>query len=255
MLENQSCQMQTMEVVGRLASGVAHDFNNLLTLITGHASVVFDSLPADDPNREQIGLILQASTHAATLTRQLLTVTRQQVPQPQIVDLNLLLGNLIKLLRQLLGARIVIAFVPGDDLGLTTIDPVQFEQIMMNLAVNARDAMPTGGQLTIETHNVELEVEFEESSREDQHYGRPGRYIQVIISDTGDGMDAATRARIFEPFFTTKAPGKGTGLGLAMVYSFVTQSGGYIEVRSKPGYGTTFTLLLPRTEAAAPRMA
>jgi PAS domain S-box-containing protein len=247
-LEEQFRQSQKMEAVGRLAGGVAHDFNNLLTVINGYTELVFGRLHPNDPSREPLAEVRRAGERAATLTRQLLAFSRRQVLQPQVVSLNVLLGELHKFLQRLIGEDIELAFAPDPDLGLTEIDPGQFEQAVINLAVNARDAMPAGGRLTIETHNVEFGA---------GHAGRdpdvkPGRYVLVTVADTGCGMNEATLARAFEPFFTTKASGKGTGLGLAMVYGFVKQSGGHIEVSSEPGRGTTFRIYLLRTEAPTP---
>jgi nitrogen-specific signal transduction histidine kinase/CheY-like chemotaxis protein len=247
-LEEQFRQAQKMEAVGRLAGGVAHDFNNLLTGINGYCELVFNRLRADDPSRELLAEIRKCGERAATLTRQLLAFSRKQVLQPQVVSLNTLLGELLKLLKRLIGEDIELALVPGAALGLAKVDPGQFEQAVINLAVNARDAMPRGGRLTIETHNAELAEGYAERYPE----VRPGRYVLVVVRDSGQGMDEATKARIFEPFFTTKEPGKGTGLGLAMVYGFVKQSGGHIEVESEPGRGATFKVYLPRAEETTP---
>jgi PAS domain S-box-containing protein len=242
LLEEQYLQAQKMEAVGRLAGGIAHDFNNLLTVINGYADVLFGLLRSDDPGRESLAEILKAGERAATLTRQLLAFSRKQLLQPQVVNLNALLGDLVKLLQRLIGEDVELALVAAPGLGLTTVDPGQFEQAVINLAVNARDAMSGGGRLTIATRNADLDVGHHPEVR-------PGRYVLVAVTDTGCGMDEATRARVFEPFFTTKEPGKGTGLGLAMVYGFVMQSGGHVEVDSEPGRGTTFRVYLPRTEA------
>jgi PAS domain S-box-containing protein len=247
-LEDQLRQAQKMEAVGRLAGGVAHDFNNLLTVINGYSEMLFNRLPADDPGRELLAQVRKSGERAARLTRQLLAFSRKQVLQPQVVSLNTLLGELRKLLRPLIGEDIELALVPAPLLGLARVDPGQFEQAVINLAVNARDAMPRGGRLTIETHNTELDEDYAGRHPE----VRPGRYVLVAVSDTGQGMDETTRARIFEPFFTTKGPGKGTGLGLAMVYGFVKQSGGHVEVYSEWGRGTTFKVYLPRAEQTTP---
>ena len=241
-LEEQYLQAQKMEAVGRLAGGIAHDFNNLLTVINGYADLLFGRLRPDDPGREPLAEILKSGERAATLTRQLLAFSRKQVLQPQVVSLNTLLGELIKLLQRLIGEDIELALVAGPGLGLTKVDPAQFEQAVINLAVNARDAMPNGGRLTIETRNAELN----EGDAQRNVELKPGRYVLVTVTDTGHGMDEPTRERIFEPFFTTKEPGKGTGLGLAMVYGFVKQSGGHVEVDSAPVRGTTFRVYLPR---------
>lgn len=242
-LEEQFRQSQKMEAVGRLAGGVAHDFNNLLTVINGYSQLVFNRLPADDPNRLRLAEIQKAGERAANLTRQLLSFSRKQMLQPRVVNLNTLLTELLKLLQRLIGEDIELALAPADDLGWTKIDPGQFEQAIVNLAVNARDAMPYGGHLTIATQNTELDAAYAERYPEVQ----TGAYVCVTVSDTGLGMAEVTKARIFEPFFTTKDVGKGTGLGLAMVYGFVKQSGGHIDVFSELGSGTTFNLYLPRT--------
>lgn len=242
-LEEQFRQSQKMEAVGRLAGGVAHDFNNLLTVINGYSQLVFNRLAVDDPNRPRLAEIQKAGDRAANLTRQLLAFSRKQMLQPRVVNLNMLLTELLKLLQRLIGEDIELALAPADDLGWTKIDPTQFEQAIINLAVNARDAMPQGGQLTITTQNSELDDAYAEHYPEVQ----AGAYVCVTVSDTGLGMAEATRVRIFEPFFTTKEVGKGTGLGLAMVYGFVKQSGGHIDVFSAIGSGTTFNIYLPRT--------
>ncbi len=247
-LEEQFRQAQKMEAVGRLASGVAHDFNNLLCVINGYSEMVFGRLHPDDPNREFLAAIGKSGERAADLTRQLLAFSRKSVLQPQVVNLNVLLDDLLKLLKRLIGADVELALAPDAGLGLAMVDPGQFGQAVMNLAVNARDAMPGGGRLTIETCNAELDAAYAERHPE----AKPGRYVRLAATDTGHGMDEATKARIFEPFFTTKGPGKGTGLGLAMVFGFAKQSGGHVEVDSEPGRGTTFRVYLPRADAVAP---
>lgn len=243
-LEEQFRQAQKMEAVGRLASGVAHDFNNLLTVINGYSQLMLKRLAADDPDRPRVAEIQKAGERAANLTRQLLAFSRKQMLQPQLVNLNTLLGELLKLLQRLIGEDVEVSLVSAPDLNLTKVDPVQFEQAIINLAVNARDAMPHGGQLTITTANAELDREAA------AHYPEvhAGPYVSVTISDTGIGMTEAVKAQIFEPFFTTKEIGKGTGLGLAMVYGFVKQSGGHIEIFSEEGRGAIFRIYLPRTE-------
>jgi PAS domain S-box-containing protein len=246
-LENQFRQAQKMEAIGQLAGGIAHDFNNLLTVITGYSQLIFNRLDAADPHREMVGEIQKSGVRAANLTRQLLAFSRRQVLQPRVVDIGTLLAELLTLLQRLIGEHIEVSLVQGAGLDLVEIDPGQFEQAVIILAVNARDAMPDGGRLAIEARNLLLD---EAESRRDEIAA--GRYVSVAITDSGLGMDSATMARIFEPFFTTKEPGKGTGLGLAMVYGFVKQSGGHIEVRSEPGRGTTFTLLLPHAGREAP---
>jgi two-component system cell cycle sensor histidine kinase/response regulator CckA len=247
-LEEQFRQAQKMEAVGRLAGGVAHDFNNLLTVINGCSEVVLNGLPAIDRNRGLLTEIRSAGERATSLTRQLLAFSRKQVLQPKVVGLAPLLTDLCKLLRPLIGEDVELGLVIDPVLGLAKVDPSQFEQAVINLAVNARDAMPQGGRLTIETHNAELDETYAEQHPE----VRPGRYVRVSVSDSGHGMDAAMKGRIFEPFFTTKEAGRGTGLGLAMVYGFVKQSGGHIDVYSEPGLGTTFNVCLPRADEKVP---
>jgi signal transduction histidine kinase/DNA-binding NarL/FixJ family response regulator len=241
-LEDQLRQAQKMEAVGRLAGGIAHDFNNLLTVIAGYGDILRTHLAAEETARTYVDEITRAGDRAAALTRQLLAFSRRQVLRPESLDLSAVLPNVERLLRRLIGEDIDLLILPQPDLWAVRADPSQIEQVVMNLAVNARDAMPLGGRLTIEAANVELDEEFAAS-----HVGAlPGSYVRLAVSDTGCGMDAATKARIFEPFFTTKDPGKGTGLGLAMVYGIVNQSGGHIDVYSEPGHGTTFQIYLPR---------
>ncbi len=246
--DQQLRQAQKMEAVGRLAGGVAHDFNNLLTVIMGHCELMALELQSDDSSHNGLRGIREASERAARLTHQLLAFSRRQVLKPRILDLNRAIIEMEKMLRRLIGEDIdlVVRLEPNLDVVLT--DPSQVEQVIMNLAVNARDAMPRGGQLTIQTGMEEGSPTVgEEGSR-----GRIDPVVVLTVSDTGEGMDAETCARVFEPFFTTKEAGKGTGLGLSTVYGIVRQSGGEIQVESEPGLGTTFRMSLPRQEGAVP---
>jgi len=246
-LERQLLQAQKMEAVGRLAGGIAHDFNNVLTAIFGYVDLLLDGLPTLSPLRPDIEEIRTAAERAAGLTRQLLAFSRKQVLQMRTLDLNELLTDIDKLLRRLLGEDIDIVTKLDPRLGAVRADSGQLEQVVVNLAVNARDAMPGGGRLTIETRNAELDEAYTR-----QHVPvRPGRYVMFALSDTGTGMSPETMAHMFEPFFTTKEAGKGTGLGLATVYGIVKQSGGYVWCYSELGHGTTFTVYLPRVDAPA----
>ncbi|MBZ5543198.1 MAG: response regulator [Acidobacteriia bacterium] len=245
-VEQQFLQAQKMEAIGRLAGGVAHDFNNLLTIISGYGALLMEQMAGHDPLRAHVEQIAVAADRAAMLTRQLLVFGRRQVLAPQVLDLNKVVANMDKMLRRLIGEDIDLATLQGPQLGRVKADPGQIEQVIMNLAVNARDAMPRGGKLTIETGNVELDDVYVR-----EHVAvTPGPYIMLAVSDNGIGMDPQTLARIFEPFFTTKEVGKGTGLGLATVYGIVKQSGGNVWVYSEPGRGATFKIYLPRVEEA-----
>ena len=247
--EEQLRQVQKMEAIGTLAGGVAHDFNNLLTTIMGYSQLLAMRLSSDDPSLHDIEEILKAATRASMLTRQLLAFSRREVVQPRLVDLNSIVAEMGRMLRRLIGESIDLVVVPAEGLWAVKADTGHIEQVIMNLSVNARDAMPDGGRLTIETSNIELgEVYVGE------HIGAsPGQYVLLVVSDTGTGMDAETKARMFEPFFTTKGPGKGTGLGLSTVYGVVKQWGGTVEVYSDPRWGTTFKIYFPRASGTVER--
>jgi PAS domain S-box-containing protein len=246
-LETQLRQAQRLEVVGQLAGGIAHDFNNLLTAIRGYSELVRRNLGPKDRNRADLDQVVLASDRAVELTRQLLAFSRRQVLQPRIVDPGELVAGVAPMLRRLLGEHIELVTYAAPHLGRVKVDPSQFEQIIVNLAVNARDAMPEGGKLRIETTNVELGTAYAAS-----HPGvTPGLYVALTVSDTGSGMSEAVKAHIFEPFFTTKEPGKGTGMGLATVYGIAQQSGGSIYLYSEPGHGTSFKIYLPRVDDEA----
>jgi two-component system cell cycle sensor histidine kinase/response regulator CckA len=246
-LEEQLRQSAKMEAVGMLAGGIAHDFNNLLTIINGYSHILLNALPQADPNRSAVEQIMKAGERAATLTRQLLSYSRRQVLQPKLLNINQLVIGMEAMLRRLIGEDIEFRFAPGREIGQVNADPGQIEQVIMNLAVNARDAMPRGGILTIETSGAEL----------DEHYTathpamKPGRYVVLVVGDNGSGMDAETRAHLFEPFFTTKAQGQGTGLGLTTVFGIVKQSGGGMDVSTEIGKGTSVKVYLPRFDQPA----
>ena len=248
--EQQLRQAQKMEAIGRLAGGIAHDFNNLLTVILGRSQMLLHTLEPGDPGRQHVTLIQQSAERAGGLTQQLLAFSRKQVLQPRVLNLNTVVAGVEEILRRLIGEDVELVPVHGSDLWRVKADPGQLEQVILNLAVNARDAMPTGGQLTIETANVGLDDAFVRG-----HVGaRSGPHVRLAVSDTGVGMDAAIQAHLFEPFFTTKEPGKGTGLGLATVYGIVKQSDGYISVESAPGRGARFEVYLPRVDEVTDRI-
>jgi PAS domain S-box-containing protein len=243
-LEDQLTAAQRMEAVGILAGGLAHDFNNLLTAIMGYSEIMMMDLAADDPLSFYVGEIKKATKRGASLTNQLLAFSRRQILQPQIIDINTIVTNLNQMLQRLIGEDIELATYLHEELWLVRADPSQIEQIIMNLAVNARDAMPHGGRLTLETVNIHLDEPYTQ-----RHVDvKPGAYVMLAVSDNGLGMDAETLSHIFEPFFTTKEVGKGTGLGLATVYGIVKQSNGHLWVYSEPGQGTTFKIYFPRVE-------
>ncbi len=243
-LEEQFRQSQKMEAVGRLAGGIAHDFNNLLTAIIGYSQIALSRLKAEDPMRKDIEEVEKAGQRAATLTSQLLAFSRKQVLQPRILDLNAVVAELNKLLQRVIGEDVELVISLDKSIGFVKADPGQIEQIIMNLAVNSRDALPKGGKLLIETANVDLDENYA-----DEHVdARVGAHVMLAISDNGSGMDKETQLQIFEPFFTTKGQGKGTGLGLSTVYGIVKQSGGHVGVYSEPGHGTIIKVYLPRVD-------
>jgi signal transduction histidine kinase/ActR/RegA family two-component response regulator len=251
-LEQQLHQSQKMDAIGRLSGGVAHDFNNLLGVIIGYGEILEERIPETDELRASVDQILKAGRRASSLTRQLLAFSRQQVLEPKVLVLNSVVSDMQKMLHRLVGEDMELAIDLEPDLGATRSDQNQIEQVIMNLVVNARDAMPDGGRVLIQTSNFHIDEEFA------ARYAYPvvtGDYVLLTVSDSGEGMDLATQQRIFEPFFTTKEQGKGTGLGLSMVFGFVKQTGGGIEVLSEQGHGATFRIYLPKAEGGAPRLA
>jgi PAS domain S-box-containing protein len=245
-LEEQLLQSQKMEAIGRLAGGVAHDFNNLLTIMIGHGRLLSTELESDSPIQERLTQMMAAADRAAGLTNQLLAFSRRQMIQPRVLNLNAIVESAGKMVHRVIGEDVQLVTVLSPDLGNTKVDPGQIEQVLLNLIINARDAMPQGGKISVKTANVELD------DRASARLGMaPGKCVMLAVSDTGVGMDAAVLAHVFEPFFTTKEPGKGTGLGLSTVYGIVKQSGGEVSVESEPGQGTTFRLYLPRIFEAA----
>jgi two-component system cell cycle sensor histidine kinase/response regulator CckA len=246
-LESQLYQAQKMEAIGLLAGGVAHDFNNIITAITGYAHLLFMRMDADDPLRHFSEQIIASSERAANLTQGLLAFSRKQVINPQPVSVNDIIKRVEKLLRRLIGEDIALGAEICDGELFVMADKGQLEQILINLATNARDAMPDGGELTISTGREVMTADFIRT----HGFGKPGEYVCISVTDTGNGMDEKTREKIFEPFYTTKEVGKGTGLGLAIVYGIVNQQNGYITVSSGPGEGTSFTIYLPAIEGRA----
>jgi two-component system cell cycle sensor histidine kinase/response regulator CckA len=237
-----SVESSRMEAVGRLAGGVAHDFSNILTAIEGYAGLLAGEMAADDPKQVDLAEIRKAADRAKRLIRQLLAFGRGEAHQPRPVNMNEVISDVMPMLRQLLGPSIELITSSTMDLGEVFADPTQLEQVLVNLVLNARDAMPGGGRLVVNTANVDLDSAF---ARRNQG-SRPGSYVRLTVEDTGSGMDARTLSHTFEPYFTTKEPGKGTGLGLSTVYGIVKQSGGYVQAESAPGRGTTIAVWLPR---------
>jgi signal transduction histidine kinase/CheY-like chemotaxis protein len=244
-LEEQFRQAQKMDAVGKLAGGVAHDFNNLLTAILLYGNKLLAGMQADDPSHGAMEQIVRAGERAAALTRQLLAFSRQQVLEPKVLDLNAVVEGMEQMLRRLIGEDIRLSTALDPGVGRVKADPGQIEQVILNLAVNARDAMPRGGRVILETRNIDLDDTYAWSHID----AVPGRYVMLAVSDTGEGMSKEIQERVFEPFFTTKAHGKGTGLGLSTVFGIVKQSGGWVWLYSEPGHGTAFKIYLPRVDA------
>jgi signal transduction histidine kinase/CheY-like chemotaxis protein len=246
-LEKQLIQSQRLEAIGRLSGGIAHDFNNLMTAVVGYSDLLTMKLVHDSDICKDIEQIKKAGQSAASLSRQLLAFSRKQILQPRVVDLNHIVDDIDKVLQRVIGEDISLITVLEPQLGYISVDPGQMEQVIMNIAVNARDAMPNGGKLTIETGNV-----YQDERYAQKYLGfQPGSYVMLAMTDTGTGMDEETKSHIFEPFFTTKEEGKGTGLGMSTVYGIVRQSNGHIFVYTEPGRGTTFKIYLPRIEGNA----
>jgi PAS domain S-box-containing protein len=248
-LETQVIQSQKMETVGKLAGGVAHEFNSILTAIMGQSELLLNDLPPESPLVQNATEISHAAIRAATLTRQLLAYGRKQLLQPEVLDLNRVISSLEGVLKHLLGADRDMRIIPATELHLVKADAGQIEQVIMNLVVNARDAMPSGGKVTLETVNVTLDLEY--VGRFPEFEVKAGSYVMLAVTDTGTGMSDAVKAKLFEPFFSTKGVGQGTGLGLSTCYGIVKQSGGHISVYTELGYGTTFKIYLPQVEMAA----
>jgi PAS domain S-box-containing protein len=247
-LEEQLNQAKKMEAVGQLAGGVAHDFNNLLHAILGYTDLILEDLAPEAPHRAEIEQVHTAAERASALTRHLLAFSRRQVIQPMVIDINNLIAGLMKMLGRLIGEHIQLDMIPSPDLGAVRADPGQIEQVIMNLCINARDAMPKGGRLTIVTENVDIDSHYTKKHA----WAKEGRYVLISVTDSGCGMDRETLSRIFEPFFTTKKAGEGTGLGLSTVYGVVQQHNGFVHVQSEVGQGTVFKVYLPVSDPIAP---